>query len=208
MNPNHSSETDTMTEESDDPGDFLRFFSGSDDHLNKRIKSQVNPSQTQSLRFYENLCPPFAHEPTRDKFKIIHNDVVGDGVIALVDFNPGDIVFTFAGTILPYQTLFTLQIEPGQYIEDPLVMGKVLHSCDPNMICSMEHKTYWACKPIKANDYLFMDYESTEDQLFRHFSCCCGAVHCRGEIHGRQFLSKKDKKRIKTLKDLANAALL
>jgi uncharacterized protein len=206
MNVTHSSETEVISEEADDPGDFLQFFSGTGGTSHKLQNIQAHPASTQSQRFYENFCSPFAHEPTRDKFKIIHNDVVGDGVIALVDFNPGDIVFTFTGPILAHQTLFTLQIAPGQYIEDPLVMGKVLHSCDPNMICSMEHRTYWACKPIKANDYLFMDYESTEDQLFRHFHCCCGAVHCRGEIHGRQFLAEEQKKQIKTLKDLANAA--
>lgn len=163
---------------------------------------------SDSERFYSNVCPPFPHEPTRDRFRIIHNDVVGEGVIALVDFEPGDIVFTFAGPILDHQTLFTLQVEPGVYIEDPLVMGKVLHSCDPNMIADMSRRTFWACKPIRANDYLFMDYESTEDELFRGFSCACGAEHCRGSIRGRRFLDPNHAQFIHSVRDIPNAAPL
>ncbi|GEM_PF-1231799 len=161
-------------------------------------------SYAESLRFYQHLCPPFPHEPTRDNFAVVRTDAVGEGLIALVDFAPGDIVFTFAGTVLPHQTLFTLQIEPGKYLEDPLVMGKVLHSCDPNMVCNMDHLTFWAVKPIRANDYLFMDYETTEDKLFRHFECCCGAPDCRGQIRGRAFLSPQKRKLARTYLDYSN----
>lgn len=159
----------------------------------------------ESHRFYQHLCPPFPHEPTRDRFALIRTDAVGEGLISLVDIEPGEIVFTFAGTVLPTQTLFTLQKAPGVYVEDPLVMGKVLHSCDPNMICSMEHQTFWAIKPIRANDYLFMDYESTEDQLFREFQCCCGAPNCRGEIRGRALLDPQQRHHALTFADFSFA---
>lgn len=163
-------------------------------HLDHEIRSthgglrDINSSHAPSNRFY-TFSPPFPNEPTRDRFKVIHSESTGEGLISLVDIEPGEVVFTFAGQILDYQTLYTLQIEPGRYIDDPLVMGKVLHSCDPNMICSMKYLTFWARKPIKAGDYLYMDYETTEDELYRHFNCCCGADNCRGLIRGRSYLS-------------------
>jgi hypothetical protein len=30
-----------------------------------------------------------------------------------------------------------------------------------------------------------MDYETTEDELFRAFNCACGSVSCRGQIKGK-----------------------
>lgn len=138
-------------------------------------------------RYYAGICLPYPHEPTQDKFQIITTEEMGQGIISLVDFKVGDIVFVFTGEVLTYQTLTTLQIRHGQYVSDPIFMGKVLHSCDPNMACNVRKRTYTARKPIRAFEFLTMDYESTEDELFRSFYCCCGSTHCRGEIRGKKF---------------------
>lgn len=95
-------------------------------------------------------------------------------------------MFVFTGNVLNKQKLYTLQIKLGEYIADPIVMGKVLHSCDPNMVCNVKERTFKARKQIKTFDYLTMDYESTEDELFRKFHCCCGATNCRGYVRGRK----------------------
>lgn len=137
-------------------------------------------------RFYAGICSPYAYEPTKDKFQIITTGNMGEGIIALRDFKPGDIVFVFTGEVLSEQKLTTLQIKPGEYISDPIFMGKVLHACDPNMSCNMKKRTFTARKPIRAFDFLTMDYESTEDELFRSFHCCCGSPNCRGDIRGRK----------------------
>lgn len=39
------------------------------------------------------------------------------------------------------------------------------------------------CK-IVPGEYLTMDYETTEEELFREFTCCCGSDKCRGLIQG------------------------
>ncbi len=105
---------------------------------------------------------------------------------ALVKFAYGDIVFRFAGSVVTRQTLFSLQIEPGKYLDDPLVMGKVLHSCEPNMRCDMKTLTFHAIRNISSGEFLTMDYESTEDELFQPFLCYCGSSQCRGLIKGRK----------------------
>ena len=136
-------------------------------------------------RFYEGLCDPFAYEPTKDCLSVLQTEEQGEGLVALRSFSPGDVVFRFYGPMRDEQTLFTLQKEPGVFVEDPLVMGKVLHSCAPNMECDMATQTFTASKPIASGDFLTMDYETTEDELFRPFVCQCGAPQCRGEIKGR-----------------------
>ncbi len=139
-----------------------------------------------SPRYYADISQPFAYEPTRERIRVIRtHDGKGDGLQAVTDFQQGDIVFSFTGPVMTEQTLYTLQIEPGKYLSDPLVMGKVLHACDPNMECDMRTLTFTARRDIAAGEMLTMDYETTEDELFRPFFCGCGAASCRGWIRGR-----------------------
>ncbi len=140
-----------------------------------------------SRRFYHALCPPFPFEPTRDRVEVVGTNGKGEGLRAVIAFAGGAIVFRFYGATVVEQTLYTLQRAPGEYVADPLVMGKVLHSCEPNMRCDMTSLTFFACRAIRAGEFLTMDYESTEDELFRAFYCQCGAPHCRGWIRGRKF---------------------
>jgi tyrocidine synthetase-3 len=147
-------------------------------------------------RFYQGLCAPYAHEPTRDRVRVIECGAKGEGVVAVRPVKKDEIVFSFWGRVLDHQTLFTLQRKPGAYVEDPLVMGKILHSCDPNMACDMATQTFTAVKPIKPGEYLSMDYETTEDELFRSFMCLCGSKQCRGMIQGKAVSFEKKKRAV------------
>ena len=87
------------------------------------------------MRYYPDFVPPFANEPLAENFAIRPIDGnVGEGVVALTDFAPGQLVFVFTGFFISEITLFTLQVRPGLYIHDPFFMGKVLHRCDPTPI--------------------------------------------------------------------------
>ena len=136
-------------------------------------------------RFYKNIRTPYPNEPTTDRFAIHLSDEKGEGLVTLHDIKANEIVFVFSGKSVKSQSLFTLQKRPGEYIEDPVVMGKVLHSCEPNMTCDMTTQTFTAARDIRHGEYLTMDYESTEDELFRSFICGCGSQLCRGHIRGR-----------------------
>lgn len=114
----------------------------------------------------------------------------GEGVVSKTFFGKGELIFRFDGTVLNHQTLYTLQKRPGVYIEDPFFVGKILHSCDPNTTVDMDNQTFWATRDIQSGDFITMDYESTEDQLFRSFHCQCGSHHCRGHIVGKLVSSK------------------
>lgn len=139
-----------------------------------------------SNRFYPDSYPPFAYEPTRDRFAIRPiGDTVGEGVVALVALQPGEIAFRFAGVLLNDITLFTLQYAPGLHLHDPYFMGKLLHACEPNLSCDMARREFTVIRPVAPGDLLTMDYEQTEDVLYRPFVCGCGAPTCRGLIQGR-----------------------
>lgn len=138
-----------------------------------------------SDRYYESLYPAFEGEPLKSDIGLISNDRVGEGIIARRHFKVGELVFKFKGERVSELNLYTLEHPDGYHLYDPLVMGKALHSCDPNTHCDMRAQTFTAIKPIEVGDYLTMDYDTTESVLFRPFECSCGSKNCRGLIAGR-----------------------
>jgi hypothetical protein len=125
--------------------------------------------------------------PQASDFAVIAKDHKnGHGVITYRSFEPGDLLAIVAGEVVSDIRQHTLQISKRRHMFDPYFTGYLLHSCDPNVSLNMRKKTLTALKPIKANDYLYMDYAETEDVLFRQFACCCGSEKCRGWITGRK----------------------
>lgn len=154
------------------------------------------------MRYYPDFVPPFANEPTAENFAIRPIDgTVGEGVVAVTDFVPGQLVFVFTGFFMSEITLFTLQVRPGLYIHDPYFMGKVLHRCDPNCDVDMDTRSFHARKPIRACDWITMNYEQTEDQLFRAFHCHCGSTPCGDRAPGRLILGRASANRIGDVTD-------
>lgn len=140
-----------------------------------------------SPRLYPEYIPPFDNEPVSERVAIIQTEDCGEGVISLVEVAAGEIVFKFSGLLLHEQTLFTLQYRSGGYVHDPFVMGKVLHSCSPNMSCDMEERIFRATRIIRPGEFLTMDYETTEEELYQPFICNCGSADCRKVIRGRKY---------------------
>lgn len=138
-----------------------------------------------TLRFYPYSVQPYLYEPTRDKFDILPlSDGRGEAVVSLSRFVPGETVFVFSGVVVPDITLFTLQLNETAHIHDPFFMGKVLHACSPNTRVVMEERRFIAIDFIEPGDCITMDYNSTEDRLFRGFVCRCGSPVCQGTIRG------------------------
>jgi hypothetical protein len=130
-------------------------------------------------RFYPEEFPEFDYEPTKDEFDIVPIEGnIGVGVIAKRRFKPGEIVFRFTGVVTNKITLFTLQKKKGEYIHDPWFMGRILHRCEPNCSVDMNKLEFRAIEEINEGDWITMDYDQTEDVLFRPFECHCGKVKC------------------------------
>lgn len=138
------------------------------------------------MRFYPAAVPPFPMEPTSDRFEIARvSPTMGKGVVSLCAIAAGDVAFAFTGEITDVPTQFSLQDAAGDHVHDPHFMGLVLHSCDPNCLVDMKRRLFIARRPIKPGQRVTMDYEQTEDTLFRAFNCTCGSANCRGRITGR-----------------------
>lgn len=146
----------------------------------------LQDSMKKGFRYYAGICAPYLFEPTSDRVMVVSTVDKGEGLIALKQYAQGEVVFRFYGNVRHEQTLYTLQRQPGVYVEDPYVMGKVLHSCEPNMVCHMDSQTFTALRTIDHGEPLTMDYETTEDELYRSFNCGCGSPLCRGYIRGRK----------------------
>jgi hypothetical protein len=141
-------------------------------------------------RFYPDHFPVVPNEACWEDFQVLDVDGKrGQGVLVLRDFSQGSVLFRMNGTLTTEMTLHSLQMAPGLHLDDPYFAGKVLHSCEPNSWLDVETRIYFATRDIEAGELLTMDYDETEDILFRAFDCCCGAASCRGRVGGK--LAKK-----------------
>ena len=138
-----------------------------------------------SNRYYEGMFPPFNGEPLKTNIALVHLDTHGEGMAANRRFEPGELVFKFAGERVDIINLYTLEHPDGYHIYDPVVMGKILHSCEPNMVCDMRAQTFHATRAIEKDELLTMDYCTTETVLSRSFECQCGSLRCKGVIVGK-----------------------
>ena len=144
-------------------------------------------------RFYPEAVPEFDGEPTAEKFAIRQiGSTHGQGVVALKEFQPGDLVFRFTGFYSSAVTQFSLQVAPGSHLHDPFFMGKILHRCDPNCDVDMAARTFTARRVIAAGDWVTMDYNQTESRLFKPFHCDCGDIPCRVGARGRLISGYED----------------
>ncbi len=136
------------------------------------------------MRLYPEKWPIIKNEATTENFGIVEIIGKGEGLRTKKNFSKGELVFSFSGFLIPWRTLYTLEVSPILHIEDPYVMGKVIHSCDPNMLCDMQKLSFIATRDIESGEILTMDYETTESILFRRFTCNCGSENCRKIIAG------------------------
>lgn len=138
------------------------------------------------MRIYPDFLPVVLDEPRREDFRVIDvDDQRGQGVEVLRAYRAGQVLFRMNGVLREHVTQYTLQVGPGEHLDDPYFAGKVLHSCEPNAQLDPATRLYTAVRDIQPGELLTMDYDQTEDYLFRAFECRCGALCCRGYVAGR-----------------------
>ncbi|QDU87504.1 hypothetical protein Pla175_08660 [Pirellulimonas nuda] len=138
------------------------------------------------MRIYPNHLAQVANEPRGEDFRVVNVDGErGQGVLVLREYRSGDVLFRMNGTLSRKMTLHSLQMAPGLHLDDPYFAGKVLHCCEPNSWLDVNTRLFHAVRDIAPGDLLTMDYDETEDVLFRSFECRCGAEGCRGLVAGR-----------------------
>lgn len=147
----------------------------------------LRPEQQQEYLYPSPKFPPNPDYPKVGDFEVLRkDDLQGLGVISYRAFKQGDMIAAMTGDVVSDIRQHTLQIRPGLHNHDLWFSGYFLHSCNPNIRLDMEAMKVFAVRDIAANDWLYMDYSDTEDELFCCFPCQCGAATCRGFITGRQ----------------------
>tara|TARA_R110000737_G_scaffold340618_1_gene363657 strand:+ start:60 stop:479 length:420 start_codon:yes stop_codon:yes gene_type:complete len=129
-------------------------------------------------RFYPSWIPEYDSEPLKVDFEIKNSEQIGKYLVSKKDFKKGDLVFRFSGISLPIRTIYTLEINEKNHIEDSFLMGFVSHSCDANCFVDMTSLQFIALENINKGDKITMNYWQTERKLFREFDCKCGSVNC------------------------------
>jgi ornithine decarboxylase len=136
-----------------------------------------------------NLCQ-FSEEekamfPKADSVQLQDFGDYGFGLVAMRDFERGEVIGMFTGVVEPEVKQHSLQIDPLHHLHDPHFIGYLLHNCDPNSVLDMHQRKLYCVKDIRKGEQLTMDYASNEDYLFKQFPCLCDAKNCRLWITGR-----------------------
>jgi hypothetical protein len=118
---------------------------------------------------------------------------VGLGVYAQRPFRRGDFLFSATGTVIPNQTMYSIQIEWDKHLDAHPPARYLNHSCDPNAgvkTNTLGLPDFYALRPIAKDEEIRYDYAMTE---YRHYErsqpeldfdlvCHCGAAGCRGRF--------------------------
>jgi len=149
------------------------------------LKVYEDMSVDDPSRFYPSCFPVMQNEPLKTHFIVLESlEDIRKGLLSLSSFDSGDLIAQCAGISLNFQTLYSLQKTPTEFLHDPFFSGYLLHSCDPNAELNMDDFTLLAIKPIKCFELITIDYEKTEDKLYQGFTCLCGNSNCKGWIEG------------------------
>lgn len=138
--------------------------------------------------FITDHCPQhvdICQLPTADDIIKKETADYGVGIFAQRPFMRGETIGQFVAEATSEVLQHTLQRRPQDHLHDPYFIGFLLHSCDPNVVLDMHAQKAFCVRDISAGSPLFMDYTSTEDQLFNQFACKCGAANCRHWVTGR-----------------------
>jgi len=149
-------------------------------------------------KLYPESVPDYFMEPRHHEFEVRDVAGMGLGLFTKRSFRKGQQLFIFSGVLMSKVTQHSLQITTGLHLHDPYIMGYSLHSCDPNCTVDMRERTFTALRDIEAGEPVTMNYNQTEDVLYKSFWCHCGS--CDGiEIRGRRAGIETEQERITRL---------
>jgi hypothetical protein len=110
----------------------------------------------------------------------------------------GEILFQLNGEILPQPDRYTLQIGEQEHIDCKLIRY-VNHHCEPSGIFCNEDRTLRACRDLKLNEEITVNYFITEEHMDAPFDCDCESPHCMGRIQGFRHLDEAGRQFIDAL---------
>ncbi len=142
------------------------------------------------------------HRRRQKRYRMQGNGVSGYGIFATEPLAKGDIIFRGEGRAQRLVTKrhvathwqaddrrafrhYAVPLSDEVYAlwdEDPLRWSPQNHSCDPN--AEYQGLDIVARRDIAAGEELTLDYALMMNEQSEPFRCTCGAVSCRGHVHG------------------------
>jgi uncharacterized protein len=145
--------------------------------------------------------------PTYDNVTVGASEIEGVGIIALKDFDKGEVLFPLEGKVIksenPQEELdeltlshaMPIDIEKGKYIfiGQPSLSNYFNHSCSPNA-GFRDNKEFVAITKIKKGEEIVIDYAMCNIDGFK-MACYCGNKNCRKEVVSFENLDSKTQKK-------------
>ena len=103
----------------------------------------------------------------------------GKGVFAWTRLSRGQRIVNFEGYEIDHDTRYSLVLD-GKRIEPTGKLRYLNHSCAPN--AHFYGRRLVASRDIFHGEEITIDYLATENMIYHHFTCKCGAKNCRGWI--------------------------
>ncbi len=151
--------------------------------MNNTVDNKHRDEEIISL--YPGFIPTEEGHPTSARFIIVETgDERGRGLKGKVVFKKNECVAKLSGILVNHTTLDTIQITQTLYFSDPWFCRFLLHSCDPSLEINVADLEVRALKDISPDEYLTIDYATTDDIVTFQFACNCGTPNCRGWVTG------------------------
>ena len=134
-------------------------------HAFHKVTSMSGTSKTRSMSSHSIVIRP--------------SPIHGKGVFARTKLSAGQKIAYFKGDEIDHDTRYTLVLD-GKRIEPTGKLRYLNHSCAPN--AHFFGRWLVTSRDIFHGEEIAIDYLATENMIYHHFTCKCGAKNCRGQV--------------------------
>lgn len=138
------------------------------------------------------------------------NADVGQYLVAAEDVSKGTVLVRETSYLTTNMKLNTIQFDCDSHVAlaEEGLLWRIQHMCDPNTILVVGDERersersgivticIVAIRNIRKGDPIGYNYNTTEIELFRFFSCKCGSKQCIGKVGGFSLLNRDQQKNL------------
>jgi SET domain-containing protein len=129
------------------------------------------------------------------------NGAMGQATFAARLIPKGTRFFRVHGLVLPFPTVYTIQLERGRHLQFADGAQCLAHSCSPNVRVMIDAESRsldcLSLRDIQAGELIAFNYLATEWDMSTPFPCLCGdAKTCYHRIHGLKYQPEEERQRL------------
>ncbi|KAL7702032.1 SET domain containing protein [Lotmaria passim] len=129
------------------------------------------------------------------------NGAMGQATFAARTIPKGTRFFKVSGLVLPFPTVYTIQLERGRHLQFADGAQCLAHSCTPNVRIMIDAESRsldcLALRDIQAGEVIAFNYLTTEWDMSTPFPCLCGGANaCYRRIHGLKYQPEEERQRL------------